>query len=72
MIDPADDLTGGGASVPFAGYTYFGQFVDHDLTRNSRSLTALRSAALKAATLFSSVQGSRFSFMLSLARDVIR
>jgi hypothetical protein len=31
LVDEIDDTIGGSTKVPFAGYTYLGQFVDHDL-----------------------------------------
>jgi hypothetical protein len=38
MKDDGSDLSKAPESLPFAGYTYFGQFVDHDLTRDKSSL----------------------------------
>jgi hypothetical protein len=39
MVDPIDDLNGGSTEDAFAGYTYFGQFIDHDLTLTTTSVT---------------------------------
>jgi hypothetical protein len=38
LVDLVDDVNGGGTKVPFAGYTYLGQFIDHDLTLNLTSV----------------------------------
>jgi hypothetical protein len=38
MVDKIDDVNGGSTKVPFAGYTYLGQFIDHDLTLTSTSV----------------------------------
>ncbi len=38
MIDDGSDLSRAPEKLAFTGYTYFGQFVDHDLTRDTSSI----------------------------------
>ncbi len=38
MLDEGDDAGGGDSHIP-AAYTYFGQFVDHDITLEAQSAT---------------------------------
>jgi len=38
MKDDGSNLSNEPESLPYAGYTYFGQFVDHDLTKDKASL----------------------------------
>src|SRR4051812_28497021 len=38
MLDDGSDLSRAPETLVFTGYTYFGQFIDHDLTRDTSSI----------------------------------